>query len=85
MAFSTLKGASSGLLTVLKKGSRIGRRKNAVSVPKLAPAKNTIASLAPLTKIISKYLTEADVERVREAYKLADEAHLGQFRSSGEP
>ncbi|NLJ63589.1 MAG: bifunctional (p)ppGpp synthetase/guanosine-3',5'-bis(diphosphate) 3'-pyrophosphohydrolase [Alcaligenaceae bacterium] len=85
MAFSTLKGASSGLLAVLKKGSRLGRRKDTVSVPKLEPAKNTIASLAPLTKIISKYLDEADVERVREAYKLADEAHLGQFRSSGEP
>ena len=85
MAFSSLKGASSGLIAVLKKGSRIGRRKTAVSVPKLEPAKNTIASLAPLTKIISKYLDPVDVERVREAYKLADEAHLGQFRSSGEP
>ncbi|MEZ2721014.1 bifunctional (p)ppGpp synthetase/guanosine-3',5'-bis(diphosphate) 3'-pyrophosphohydrolase [Paenalcaligenes hominis] len=85
MAFSTLKGASSGLIAVLKKSSRLGRRKAAVSVPKLEPAKNTIASLAPLTKIISKYLDPADVERVREAYRLADEAHLGQFRSSGEP
>ena len=85
MALPTLKGASSGLLAVIKKGSRIGRRKNAVSVPRLTPAKNTIASLAPLTKVISKYLNETEVERVREAYKLADEAHLGQFRSSGEP
>src|SRR5690606_8629428 len=85
MAFPGLKGASSGLLAVLKKSSRLGRRKAAVSVPKLEPAKNTIASLAPLTKIINKYLDAADVERVREAYRLADEAHLGQFRSSGEP
>lgn len=85
MAFPTLKGASSGLIAVLKKGSRIGRRKTIIPVPKLKPVKNTIASLAPLTKIISKYLDETEVERVREAYKLADEAHLGQFRSSGEP
>lgn len=85
MAFPTLKGASSGLLAVLKKGSRIGRRKTTMPVPHLKPAKNTIASLAPLTKIISKYLDDTEVERVREAYKLADEAHLGQFRSSGEP
>jgi GTP pyrophosphokinase/guanosine-3',5'-bis(diphosphate) 3'-pyrophosphohydrolase len=28
---------------------------------------------------------KADVKRVREAYKFADEAHLGQFRASGEP
>jgi (p)ppGpp synthase/HD superfamily hydrolase len=31
------------------------------------------------------YLDEADLRRVREAYRFADEAHLGQFRASGEP
>ncbi|BDI07532.1 RelA/SpoT family protein [Sphaerotilus microaerophilus] len=31
------------------------------------------------------YLDEADQRRVREAYRFADEAHLGQFRASGEP
>ncbi|GAP38096.1 bifunctional (p)ppGpp synthetase/guanosine-3',5'-bis(diphosphate) 3'-pyrophosphohydrolase [Piscinibacter sakaiensis] len=31
------------------------------------------------------YLSAADVKRVREAYRFADEAHLGQFRASGEP
>ena len=31
------------------------------------------------------YLDESDVRRVREAYRFADEAHLGQFRASGEP
>src|SRR5574343_1891778 len=31
------------------------------------------------------YLDEADIRRVREAYRFADEAHLGQFRASGEP
>jgi GTP pyrophosphokinase/guanosine-3',5'-bis(diphosphate) 3'-pyrophosphohydrolase len=31
------------------------------------------------------YLSKADLKLVREAYKFADEAHLGQFRHSGQP
>ncbi len=31
------------------------------------------------------YLSKADQKKVREAYKFADEAHLGQFRVTGEP
>ena len=31
------------------------------------------------------YLGKADVRRVLEAYKFADQAHLGQFRASGQP
>ena len=31
------------------------------------------------------YLGKADLKKVREAYKFADEAHLGQYRASGEP
>ncbi len=31
------------------------------------------------------YLSAADLRRVRAAYRFADEAHLGQFRASGEP
>jgi len=31
------------------------------------------------------YLSKADLKLVREAYKFADEAHLGQFRASGQP
>ncbi|MBP6018009.1 MAG: bifunctional (p)ppGpp synthetase/guanosine-3',5'-bis(diphosphate) 3'-pyrophosphohydrolase [Burkholderiaceae bacterium] len=88
MAFTGLRGASSGILAVLKKRPRLGRRKsNQASLP--APAAdsspNTIASLAPLIKIISAYLDTKDVERVKEAYRFADRAHLGQFRASGEP
>ena len=44
-----------------------------------------VASLAPLTEIIGSYLDKKDVERVREAYRFADQAHLGQFRASGSP
>jgi guanosine-3',5'-bis(diphosphate) 3'-pyrophosphohydrolase len=31
------------------------------------------------------YLSKADFKQVREAYKFADEAHLGQFRADGQP
>jgi len=86
MAFSGIRGASSGLLAVLRKGPRLRRRKphNApASLPAAAPS--PIASLADLQQIISGYLSPRDVERVREAYRFADNAHLGQFRESGEP
>jgi RelA/SpoT family (p)ppGpp synthetase len=43
-----------------------------------------IASLAPLTETLSGYMSDADVKRVKEAYRFSDEAHLGQFRSSGD-
>src|SRR5690606_16488591 len=46
---------------------------------------HAIASLAPLTEVIRHYLDKKDIERVKEAYRYADQAHLGQFRASGEP
>src|SRR5690606_23337676 len=89
MAFSALRGASSGLLAVLKKGPRLRRRKTGPKKPSALPlpeaGPNTIASLAPLTKIVSQYLKPKEVERIKEAYRFADQAHLGQFRASGEP
>ncbi len=42
------------------------------------------ASFAALT-IKLDYLDAAEIRRVRDAYRFADEAHLGQFRASGEP
>jgi GTP pyrophosphokinase/guanosine-3',5'-bis(diphosphate) 3'-pyrophosphohydrolase len=42
------------------------------------------ASFDALTDKLA-YLGKADIKKVREAYKFADEAHLGQFRVSGEP
>jgi GTP pyrophosphokinase/guanosine-3',5'-bis(diphosphate) 3'-pyrophosphohydrolase len=42
------------------------------------------ASFAALTHKLD-YLEDADIKRIREAYKYADAAHLGQFRASGEP
>ena len=90
MAFSGLRGASSGLLAVLKKGSRLRRRKPAPhplqsASPETASPNTAIASLAPLARIIDQYLDPKEVERVKEAYRFSDQAHLGQFRASGEP
>ncbi len=42
-------------------------------------------SIAPLTEQISQYLSAPEVQQVREAFRFADAAHLGQFRASGEP
>ena len=42
------------------------------------------ASFAALTSKLD-YLPPADVEKVRQAYRFADAAHLGQIRASGEP
>ena len=42
------------------------------------------SSFAVLTDKLS-YLSKADFKQVREAYKFADGAHLGQFRASGQP
>jgi GTP diphosphokinase / guanosine-3',5'-bis(diphosphate) 3'-diphosphatase len=42
------------------------------------------ASFASLTAKLD-YLSKADVDRIRKAYRFADEAHLGQLRASGEP
>jgi GTP pyrophosphokinase/guanosine-3',5'-bis(diphosphate) 3'-pyrophosphohydrolase len=59
--------------------------------PSLAPRKAepepvgaAAASFAALTHKLD-YLSTADIKLVREAYRFADEAHLGQFRASGEP
>jgi guanosine-3',5'-bis(diphosphate) 3'-pyrophosphohydrolase len=50
-----------------------------------APAGDAAAaSFAALTHRLD-YLDAADIRKVRDAYRFADEAHLGQFRASGEP
>ena len=49
------------------------------------PAVLQVASLAELTRLAGLYLPEEDLQRIREAYRVGDAAHLGQFRQSGEP
>jgi RelA/SpoT family (p)ppGpp synthetase len=96
MAFPRLKYASSGLLAALRAGSQLGRRHGKKNKYEAFPASvaihNTldatatpVASLAPLTEILNSYLEPKEVERIREAYRFADQAHLGQFRASGSP
>ena len=54
----------------------------AVSAP--AAKSPQVASFAALIDRLS-YLSKADHKKVLEAFKFSDEAHLGQFRASGEP
>ncbi|MDP3798912.1 MAG: bifunctional (p)ppGpp synthetase/guanosine-3',5'-bis(diphosphate) 3'-pyrophosphohydrolase [Polaromonas sp.] len=49
-----------------------------------AAANAAAASFAALTAGLD-YLSTADIDSVRRAYRFADEAHLGQLRNSGEP
>lgn len=49
-----------------------------------AAANAAAASFANLSARLD-YLAPADLEQVRQAYRFADEAHLGQLRNSGEP
>jgi GTP diphosphokinase / guanosine-3',5'-bis(diphosphate) 3'-diphosphatase len=47
-------------------------------------AANEVNSFAELSQKLG-YLGKNDLKKVLEAYRFADEAHLGQFRASGEP
>src|SRR3954469_18060045 len=60
------------------------KRPSAPPVHPLSPGDAAAASFAALTVKLD-YLDAADIRRVRDAYRFADEAHLGQFRASGEP
>ncbi len=70
------------------------RRGASSSAPAKRPGRTTspvkreelkVASLAALMGVVATYLPETEQARIRDAYRLSDEAHLGQFRSSGEP
>ena len=92
MGFPGLRTASSGLLSAIKVGSRFGRRAktteaapdNLQVLPELKRPSES-ASMTDLQKVISGYLSKKEVARVKDAYRFSDQAHLGQFRSSGEP
>ena len=94
MGFPGLKSASSGLLAALKASSRLARRTPKPGVAPLPPGAATpaatevepsVASMARLQQVLETYLDSKDIAKVRDAYRFADQAHLGQFRSSGSP
>jgi GTP pyrophosphokinase len=45
----------------------------------------SVVSFGELTDRLKRYLPSADIQRIKEAYRFSDAAHLGQFRKSGEP
>lgn len=93
MGFPGLRTASSGLLSAIRVGARLGRRAKAPPTSlddgQAAPTADEqtagAASITHLQKVLSTYLSDKDIARVKEAYRFADQAHLGQFRSSGAP
>ncbi|WP_227470361.1 bifunctional (p)ppGpp synthetase/guanosine-3',5'-bis(diphosphate) 3'-pyrophosphohydrolase [Massilia sp. YMA4] len=44
-----------------------------------------VATISHLTEKLAEYMNEADLKKVKEAYRFSDEMHLGQVRKSGEP
>jgi GTP diphosphokinase / guanosine-3',5'-bis(diphosphate) 3'-diphosphatase len=100
MAFPGLRYASSGLLAALRVGSRLTRRplsdhsKNAptklgdvsgAATPVETELEPIVASMASLQRLLEGYLDPKDVALVKDAYRFSDQAHLGQFRTSGSP
>jgi guanosine-3',5'-bis(diphosphate) 3'-pyrophosphohydrolase len=95
MGFPGLRTASSGLLQAIKAGARFGRKKKRVgqqqdknylsAAPIETDVTPSIASISRLQSIVKTYLPAKDVARIKEAYRFSDQAHLGQFRSSGSP
>ena len=73
-------------LSTAESGAKPAPRKRPPAPPAhpLTPGDAAAASFAALTVKLD-YLDAADIRRVRDAYRFADEAHLGQFRASGEP
>lgn len=65
-----------------------GKRDNAHNIqagtPSTSAANAAAASFAALVAQLD-YLSAADIELVRKAYRFADEGHLGQLRKNGEP
>jgi guanosine-3',5'-bis(diphosphate) 3'-pyrophosphohydrolase len=49
------------------------------------PRKHDVVSIAKLTAALSGYLSTDEIKEVKVAFHFSDEAHLGQYRQSGEP
>ena len=69
---------------VLNSSSPDGADASSSASPAVAAANAAAASFAALMEKLD-YLDPANIELVRQAYRYADTAHLGQLRNSGEP
>jgi len=49
------------------------------------PRKHDVVSIAKLTNALASYITPEEIKEVKAAFHFSDEAHLGQYRQSGEP
>ena len=61
---------------------------SAQASPKVAqptPAQSAAAASFAVLMAKMDYLSPAEIEQVRQAYRFADEAHLGQLRKNGDP
>ncbi len=82
-----LKKAHDKLAPGAKSPSKTTQKHTAKTTTKAtakASANATAASFAALTEKLD-YLEKTDIEAVRQAYRFADESHLGQLRQNGEP
>ena len=74
--------SSGGTQTRAAALGRAGR--DSAESPVTETPRGNVASLDPLLAQVKSYLPAKDIKRIREAYRLSDQAHLGQFRSSGD-
>lgn len=49
------------------------------------PRKHEVVSIARLTEALGTYMTPAEIKEIKAAFHFSDQAHLGQYRQSGEP
>ena len=73
---------SNGIIAAMLEKS--GRHLFGPTSAPLQPPKQQVISIADLTAKLS-YLTSAELKLVKKAFHFSDEAHLGQYRQSGEP
>ena len=55
------------------------------SEPEKPATAKAASTFTELTERLKAYLSSGEIQRIREAFKFSDAAHLGQFRKSGEP
>jgi GTP pyrophosphokinase len=75
------KGFARRAAQALRKAGQVVWR----SEPEKPVAPKHVSSFTELTERLKAYLPSAEIQRIRDAFRFSDAAHLGQFRKSGEP